>query len=214
MEKTIYYLGSPEIGRELLKGLQIIGWKLESFKGWDVHSPIIYQLSNIEVDKLFIPDNLLIITNNPEFKKTNNRSIFYLNGVNLGINFSRFLLQFIKGINKSFTNFYDSREVVNLLYFRESSNSDKLFGILEKSKQHLIRKFKFSNYQLEQPVKTLIFIENFNCPSIRWSNIPSICLNFNKKQKKELKSQNPLVPKLFINKINKSTIKKILHLLD
>lgn len=210
MNKKIYFIGSQELKCELEKSLQLIGWQIEEFIGWQVDGIIIYQLEKVDITTFHIPDNLIILTNNNKIKDINKPNIFYYQIHNLRFSFSKFIVNHIRVQKNKPTDFYDTREPVNLLYTYLSNDLDNLVNLLNRNRRYVIRKLKYSAYLLEQPVKTLLYIEAPDKPKKMTTKLITIYKGFNKAQKKELKGLNPLVPKLFINKINKSTSRKIL----
>ncbi|KAF0092308.1 MAG: hypothetical protein FD141_492 [Fusobacteria bacterium] len=213
MNKKIYFIGSEDLRNYLERSLQLIGWKIEDFIGWNVDSLIIYQLEQVDIPSFHLPDNLLIVTNNKKLKDYNNTNIFYYQINNLRFTFSRFIIEYIQRQTNKPSDFYDSKEVINLLYTCQSSNLENLVTHINKNNRYEVRKLKYSNHLAEQPIKTIIYMEAPE-KSIIITNLLTIYRGYTWIQKKELKGQNPLAPKLFINKIDKSTTNKILKLLN
>lgn len=213
MDKKVYFIGSENLRNYLERSLQLIGWKIEYFIGWNVDNLIIYQLENVDIPTFHIPDNLLIVTNNQKLKDFNNTNIFYYQNNNLRFTFSRFIIEYIKRQTNKPSDFYDSKEIINLLYSKKTNNLDNLVTHMKKNNRYKIRKLKYSNYLAEQPIKTLVYMEAPDKIIIN-ANLLTIYIGYTWAQKKELKGQNPLAPKLFINKIDKSTTNKILKLLN
>jgi hypothetical protein len=215
MNKKIYFIGSKDLKDTLERSLQLIGWKIEDFIGWNVDDLIIYQLEKVDIPSFHIPDNLLIITKNNKLIEYNNTNIFYYNQLNnLKFNFSRFIINYFQRLNNRPSDFYENKEVVNLLYNRQTRDLDNLVANINIKNSHIIKKFKYSDHLSEQPVKTLVYIEYPEKPIIIKNKILTIYKGYTLAQKKELKGKNPLVPKLFINKVDKSAIKKILKYLN
>ena len=210
MNKKIYFLGSRNLRNELEKSLELIGWRIEDFIGWHVRDFIIYQLEKVDYPSFHIPDNLLILTSNAKLKNTDNPNIFYYQMNNLKFSFPKFIVKQLQLQKNKPMDFYDTREPVNLLYDYLSKDLEKLITLLNMNRKYVIKKLKFSHFLTEQPIKTLIYIESPEKPKKITAKIITIYNGYNKAQKKELKGLNPLVPKLFINKINKSTSRKIL----
>lgn len=213
MNKKIYFIGSEDLKDKIERSLQLIGWKIEDFIGWNVDSLIIYQLEKIDVPSFHIPDNLLIVTNNKKLKSNNHSNIFYYQINNLKFTFSRFIIEYIQKQNNKPSDFYDSKEIVNLLYTHKTSNLESLVTQMNKNNYYEIRNLKYSNHLAEQPIKTIVYMEAPE-KSIIKTNLLTIYIGYTWVQKKELKGQNPLAPKLFINKIDKSSTNKILKLLN
>lgn len=214
MDKKIYFIGNEELKNNLESSLQLIGWKIDEFIGWNVDNPILYQLESVDIPSFHIPDNLLIITSNIKLKDYQNTNIFYYQINNLKFTFSRFILEYVHRINNTASDFYDNKEVVNLLFNQRTSDLEDLASNIISKQMYILNKMKYSEYLSEQPVKTILYLESPEKPIIMKNNMLTIYKGYNRSQKKELKSQNPLVPKLFINKINKSSIKKILKYLN
>lgn len=210
MNKKIYFLGSRDLRNELEKSLELIGWRIEDFIGWHVKDFIIYQLEKVDVPSFHIPDNLLILTSNIMLKDTDKPNIFYYQMNNLKFSFPKFIIKQLQVQKNKPSDFYDTREPVNLLYDYLTKDLETLISLLNMNRKYVIRKLKFSHSLTEQPIKTLIYIETPEKPKKMSTKIMTIYKGFNTAQKKELKGLNPLVPKLFINKINKSTSRKIL----
>lgn len=214
MDKKIYFIGNEELKNNLESSLQLIGWQIDEFIGWNVDNPILYQLESVDIPSFHIPDNLLIITSNIKLKDYQNTNIFYYQINNLKFTFSRFILEYVHRINNIASDFYDNKEVVNLLFNQRTSDLEDLASNIISKQMYILNKMKYSEYLSEQPVKTILYLESPEKPIIMKNNMLTIYKGYNRSQKKELKSQNPLVPKLFINKINKSSIKKILKYLN
>lgn len=214
MDKKIYFIGNEELKNNLESSLQLIGWQIDEFIGWNVDNPILYQLESVDIPSFHIPDNLLIITSNIKLKDYQNTNIFYYQINNLKFTFSRFILEYVHRINNIASDFYDNKEVVNLLFNQRTSDLEDLASNIISKQMYILNKMKYSEYLSEQPVKTILYLESPEKPIIMKNNMLTIYKGYNRSQKKELKSQNPLVPKLFINKINKSSIIKILKYLN
>lgn len=214
MDKKIYFIGSEDLKNNLERSLQLIGWKIDEFIGWNVDNPIVYQLEKVDILSFHIPDNLLIITNNNELKDFNNTNIFYYQKNNLKFTFSRFIINYLQRINNKPSDFYDNKEVVHLLYNQLTTDLENLTTTISRKNRYILKKLKYSEYLSEQPIKTIVYIESPEKPIIMKNKLLTIYKGYNRSQKKELKSQNPLAPKLFINKIDKTTIKKILKYLN
>ncbi len=214
MNKKIYFIGSPDLRENLEMSLQLIGWKIEDFVGWNVDSLIIYQLEKVDVPSFYIPNNLLIVTNNKKLKDIDNSNIFYYHSNNLRFRFSRFIIEYVQRQTNKSSDFYDNKEVINLLYNQQTNDLEKLLTHLNIKNRYIIRKLKYSDYLSEQPIKTLVYFDYPEKPIMIKNRVLTIYKGYTRAQKKELKGQNPLAPKLFINKIDKSTIKKILKHLN
>lgn len=214
MDKKIYFIGNEVLKNNLESSLQLIGWKIDEFIGWNVDNPILYQLESVDIPSFHIPDNLLIITSNIKLKDYQNTNIFYYQINNLKFTFSRFILEYVHRINNTASDFYDNKEVVNLLFNQRTSDLEDLASNIISKQIYNLNMMKYSEYLSEQPVKTILYLESPEKPIYMKNNMLTIYKGYNRSQKKELKSQNPLVPKLFINKINKSSIKKILKYLN
>ncbi len=214
MNKKVYFIGSETLKEKLRKGIVLLGWDLENFIGWDVKDLIIYELNNIDNYKFHIPENLLIITNNISLKDTGNTHIFFYQNNELKFNFSKFLLSHLQKEIKPVTNFYDTREEVRILYLNHTKDLKELLKLLSTNKKYLFKVFKYSNYFADQPVRSLIYTDEKILKSCYNFELPTIYKGLNFVQKKELKRINPLVPKIFINNINKSALRKILKHLN
>lgn len=213
MNKKICFIGNEELRNNLESSLQLIGWEITEFIGWDVDNLIVYQLEKVDIPSFHIPENLLIITNNIKLKNFNNTNIFYYQMSNLKFTFSRFILDYVQRITSKPSDFYDNKEIVNLLYNQQTIDLEYLRASISKNNRHILNMMKYSEYLSEQPIKTILYMEAPEKPMIMKNDILTIYKGYNSLQKKELKSQNPLAPKLFINKINKTTIKKILKII-
>lgn len=213
MNKKIYFIGSEDLKDKIERSLQLIGWKIEEFIGWNVDNLIIYQLEKIDVLSFHMPENLLIITNNKKLKDSNHNNIFYYQINTLRFNFSRFIIEYIKNQTNKPYDFYNSKETIHLLYSRPSRDLDNLVTQMNNNNRYEIRRLKYTNSLAEQPVKTIIYIEAPE-KSIIKTNLLTIYKGYTWLQKKELKGKNPLAPKLFINKIDKSTTNKIIKRLN
>lgn len=215
MNKKIYFIGNEDLKNNLERSLQLIGWTIVDFIGWDVDSLIIYQLDRVDIPSFHIPDNLLIVTKNNKLTEYNNTNIFYYNQMNnLKFTFSRFIIKYYQKLNNKPSDFYENKEVVNLLYNQQTNDLENLATTISRKNRHIIKKFRYSEYLSEQPIKTIVYIESPEKPLIIKNYSLTIYKGYNRTQKKELKGLNPLAPKLFINKINKSTINKILKYLN
>lgn len=133
---------------------------------------------------------------------------------NLKFTFSRFIIKYYQKLNNKPSDFYENKEVVNLLYNQQTNDLENLATTISRKNRHIIKKFRYSEYLSEQPIKTIVYIESPEKPLIIKNYSLTIYKGYNRTQKKELKGLNPLAPKLFINKINKSTINKILKYLN
>ncbi|MDD2370979.1 MAG: hypothetical protein PHQ32_03140 [Firmicutes bacterium] len=211
MNKIIYYIGSETLKEKVSKGLQLLGWHVEDFIGWEVNNLIIYELNNIDTSSFHIPENLIIITNNINLKDTGNTHIFYHQNHELKFQFSKFLLPHLKKDIIKPENFYDNREELRILYFEHSKDLDNLTNLLSNNKKYLLIKAKYSKYLADQPIKTLIYAEQSKIDSCKNIKLPTIYKGLNFTQKKELKKINPLVPKIYINEINRLAVRKILN---
>lgn len=214
MNKKFYFIGSEDLKHNLERSLILIGYKIEDFIGWDVDSPIIYQLEKVDSLSFHIPDNLLIVTNNDKLKDYNNPNIFYYQINNLKFTFSRFIINYFQRLCSKPSDFYENKEAVNLLYNQQTRDLDNLAGYLNIKNRHTIKKLKYSEHLSEQPVKTIVYFESPEKPFVIKKKLLTIYNGYSSKQKKELRSLNPSVPKLFISKIDKSTINKILKYLN
>jgi hypothetical protein len=214
MNKKIYFIGSDDLKNNLERSLILIGWKIDDFVGWNVDSPIIYQLEKVDSLSFHIPDNLLIVTNNDKLKDYNNSNIFYYKMNTLKFSFSRFIINYFQRQYSKPSDFYENKEAVNLLYNQQTIYLDNLIGYINVKNRHIIKKLKYSEHLSEQPIKTIVYFESPEKPFFMKNKLLTIYNGYSRKQKKELRSLNPSVPKLFINKINESTINKILKYLN
>ncbi len=214
MNKNIYFIGSETTKDYVSSGVLLLGLNLKDFVGWHVNNIIIYELNNIDTCLFHIPENLLIITNNIKLKDTHNKHIFYHQKNEFKFSFSKFLFNHLKKDIKTPTNFYDIREEVRILYLDPTKELENLLKLLVNNKHYLFKNFRYSKYLSDQPVKTLIYIDETKFNSLKSYNLPTIYKGLNSAQKKELKRINSLVPKIFINKINRFSLRKILNLLN
>lgn len=214
MDKKIYFIGNLELKENLERSLQLVGWKIEDFIGWHVENIIIYQLENIDVTTFHMPENLIIVTSNQKLKDFNKTNIFCFQNNNIKFQFSRYIIEYLKRQKNIGTDFYDSREEINLLYINQTHALEELKTQINRSNLFNIRLLKYRIQLEDQPIKTLMYFEAPENPIVLKNNILTIYKGYSSEQKKELKGLNPLAPKLFVNKMNKSTINKILKYLN
>lgn len=210
MKQKIYFIGSDNLKDKLSKGVALLGWSLTDFVGWQVKDLILYEINNVDTHLFHIPKNLLVITNNIKLKDTGNPNIFYYQNNDLKFSFPKFLLSHQnKKIEKS-VDFYENLEEIRILYFRHTKGLKELLEKLSKSKRYSFKEYKFSKCLTDEPTRTLLYTEEFR-ENIK---IPTIYNGLSPSQKKELKKFNPLVPKIFINKINNTTYRKVINFLN